>query len=306
MKKILLESLNNSDDIYLDGCIEDNYFNEIELDSNNIFFKEIKKYPVLTKEEERDLLIKVKSGDENSKNILVECNLKFVIEIAKRYKNKGVELVDLIQEGSLGLIKAIELYDINTDGKLSTYAYYWIRAYIVRLIQQNSSIISIPINVQLELQKINKVKKMLEEKFKRDVTNSELAKELNVPIEKLEEILKRIPKVCSLNDYVLINDSKIEFENIIKSEEDTPEEKSVKKITSEQIMDILSKCNLKERELDLLINRFGLCGKEEKSAKSIAELYNITESAVNISKQRIYNKIKKSSHSKELIKYLAE
>ena len=243
INKIEYEEKNNIDNILLTDNIT-NYFREIDL-------------PLLTKEEEYCLAIKIKEGNIEAKNIFIERNLKLVVSIAKKYRGRGMEFSDLIQEGNIGLIKAIEKFDCKKGYKFSTYARWWINAAIREAINSKNRIIRIPFGKNSEIGKYVKAKQKLEEELMREPTLEEISKELNTSLQKVRELHDIQSDIMSLNYQLNDEESNSnELEDLIPSSNILEEEIINNSLTNE-VIELLDKCNLTDREKDILIKRYG-------------------------------------------------
>ena len=243
INKIEYEEKNNIDNILLTDNIT-NYFREIDL-------------PLLTKEEEYCLAIKIKEGNIEAKNIFIERNLKLVVSIAKKYRGRGMEFSDLIQEGNIGLIKAIEKFDCKKGYKFSTYARWWINAAIREAINSKNRLIRIPFGKNSEIGKYVKAKQKLEEELMREPTLEEISKELNTSLQKVRELHDIQSDIMSLNYQLNDEESNSnELEDLIPSSNILEEEIINNSLTNE-VIELLDKCNLTDREKDILIKRYG-------------------------------------------------
>lgn len=193
----------------------------VEIEAIKLYLREIGEIPLLTADEEKELFQKMSKGDEHAKQKLIESNLRLVTSIAKRYINRGLELLDLIQEGSIGLMTAIEKFDYELDYKLSTYATYWIKQRIVRAIEDKGNVIRIPVHALEDIKKYYKAKKELTSELGRKPTPEELEKELNFDSEYIKQ-LNKIKNTMSLDETIgeeettrldLLKDSKVDIEN---------------------------------------------------------------------------------------------
>ena len=259
INKIEYEEKNNIDNILLTDNIT-NYFREIDL-------------PLLTKEEEYCLAIKIKEGNIEAKNIFIERNLKLVVSIAKKYRGRGMEFSDLIQEGNIGLIKAIEKFDCEKGYRFATYARWWINAAIREALNSKNRLIRIPFGKNSEIGKYVKAKQKLEEELMREPTLEEISKELNTSLQKVRELHDIQSDIMNLN--YQLNDEEInsnELEDLIPSS-NILEEEIINNLLTNEVIELLDKCNLTDREKDILIKRYGFFNKDPMTFQEISNIY---------------------------------
>ena len=225
-------------------------------DSIKNYLEEIDK-KVLTKEQEQELARKIKNNDSDARKIFIERNLKLVVSIAKNYVGKGLEFMDLIQEGSIGLIKAVEKFDPNKGYKFSTYATWWIRQSIKRAISNKSRNIRIPIYMHDKVKKYIKVKERLEEELNRKPTIEELQEEIHETKETIEKLEKLKKDTVSLNKPVS-EENENEIGDYVKDERNNLEEEFFSNNLYSEIMDLFKKCNLNDMEKDIIMLRKGI------------------------------------------------
>lgn len=258
INKIEYEEKNNIDNILLTDNIT-NYFREIDL-------------PLLTKEEEYCLAIKIKEGNIEAKNIFIERNLKLVVSIAKKYRGRGMEFSDLIQEGNIGLIKAIEKFDCEKGYRFATYARWWINAAIREALNSKNRLIRIPFGKNSEIGKYVKAKQKLEEELMREPTLEEISKELNTSLQKVRELHDIQSDIMNLN--YQLNDEEInsnELEDLIPSS-NILEEEIINNLLTNEVIELLDKCNLTDREKDILIKRYGFFNKDPMTFQEISNI----------------------------------
>lgn len=230
------------------------------------YLKEISQYDVLTREREMKLATLKNAGDERAKKTLIECNLMRVVVIAKKYMGKGLELLDLIEEGNLGLIRAVEKFDPDFGVRLSTYATYWIRQYISRAIDNQSKTIRIPVHMHETINKMYKVCKKLKNEFGKDPTIKQIANAMNMSEAKVGEIMQKTLDTVSIDN--TMDENFIEDKN-----EDLPYENAEKIMLKERIRELLRK--LKDRDRKVLELRFGITDGKEKTLDQIAKELNV-------------------------------
>lgn len=288
------------EDIQLDINNEEDYDKLIN-DSLKMYLYEIK-LPVLTPNEEYELAKRKSEGDINARNKLIEHNLKWVVCVARRYLGKGLDFLELIQEGNAGLIIAIDKFDYRKGYRISTYSYHWIRQSITRAIIDKSRMIRLPIHIDEKIKKYKKAVYELEQKLNRTPTNEEIAEELKIKIEDLNNIYIHLDNVTSLNARIGIEDES-ELEIFAESIEENPEEKHMKESKLKEIKIILKKCCLDDREINVLLLRNGFCGEIYTLAKVGEILGGLTRERVRQIENKALQKIRMSSHVKDLAEY---
>ena len=271
-------------------------------DSVGFYLWEIGKYPILSKEEEQSLFYRLNSGDNSVREVLINSNLRLVASIAKMYINRGLSFLDLIQEGNIGLIIAIDKYDVNTFNRFSTYAYYWIVLYIQRAIANKGRNIRIPVYKNDAINKYRMVVLKLETLLGRTPTVSEIANDMKVSIKEVEKLCLLQKDTANLNE-VVSNDSNTELEEIVICNNDNLDDIIFAKALEEDISKILKDSSLTDLEYSILINRFGL---KNNSIATLAELslkYNISVEWVRRSERNALNKIRLSKYVTSLMEY---
>ena len=273
-------------------------------DPVRMYLKEIGKVPLLSPDEEIELAKKIELGDEEAKKKLAESNLRLVVSIAKRYAGRGMQLLDLIQEGNLGLIKAVEKFDYRKGYKFSTYATWWIRQAITRAIADQARTIRIPVHMVETINRLVRTQRQLVQKLGREATPEELAKELDMPVERVREIMK-------------ISQDPVSFETPIGEEEDShlgdfiqdnnvevPADAATYTLLHEQLMDVLS--TLTEREQKVLRLRFGLDDGRPRTLEEVGRQFNVTRERIRQIEAKALRKLRHPSRSKILKDYLDE
>ena len=271
-------------------------------DSVGFYLWEIGKYPILSKEEEQSLFYRLKNGDNSAKEMIINSNLRLVANIAKMYINRGLSYLDLIQEGNIGLIIAIDKYDVNTFNRFSTYAYYWIVLYIQRAIANKGRNIRIPVYKNDAINKYRVVVLKLETLLGRTPTVSEIANDMKVSIKEVERLCLLQKDTANLNE-VVSNDSNTELEEFVIGYDDSLDDIVIAKALEEDIDKILKNSSLTDLEYSILINRFGL---NNNSIATLAELslkYNISVEWVRKSERNALNKIRLSKYITSLMEY---
>lgn len=270
------------------------------LDSVRMYLLEIKK-TLLKPEEEKELAKKMAEGSTYAKEKLIERNLRLVVNIAKRYVGRGLDFQDLIQEGNIGLMKAIDRFDYQAGTKVSTYATWWIRQSIERAINELSSNIRLPVHIREKINKYTKTKIELTKELNREPTLEEIADAMDISVKNLEEIINNTQDTVSINAFVS-DDADTEMTNFIPSPEDTPEESYLKKNLPNEINIILDKCKITEREKQVLLLRFGFYG-EIKTLDEIGKYMGLTRERIRQIEAKAIRKLRMSPHTRTLIEY---
>ena len=274
------------DDIDIDNDI-DNYMDDKVANYSSLGTS------LLTEEEKMELLIRVKQGDKRARDIMVEKNLRLVIKIAIKYQGRGLEISDLIQEGSIGLMKSIDRFDLKKGCRFSTYATWWIRQAIVRATQEQGRAIRIPSHLNEKSSKIKNVVINLEKELCREPTTEEIANKLNISTKKIEKILNLSQTITSINQRIN-DDNYSELGDFIENNTATPEEATIEKVTAEEIRDKLSILN--DRQQQIIKLRFGLDGDEPKTLQEIGDIIGCTRESVRLIELKILKKLKHSMY----------
>jgi len=264
-------------------------------DSIGMYLKEIARYPVLSSEEEKRLFMLKEQGDTTASQKIMEHNLKLVVNVAKHYAGKGMDLLDVIQEGNLGLNTAIEKFDYKKGYKFSTYATWWIRQSIQRSIMNNIRIIRLPVHICEKISKYTLTVTKLEKKLQRTPTREEICEEMKISKKELSEIEKNNQNITSIN--VLIGPegaSDTELGDLIASDEETLEEQYFQSSIKEEVMYILERINLTDRERNVIIQRNGLEDGVPKTLEDVGKMYGITRERVRQIEARTLRKIRYS------------
>ena len=270
--------------------------------SLKIYLQEINKRPLLSLEEEQELAKQISEGNEEAKNIFIESNLKLVVSVAKKYTGRGLSFLDLIQEGNIGLMTAVDKYDSSKRFKFSTYAVWWIRQSIQRAIEDKGRNIRIPSYMSREISKYKKAVSTLELKLNREPTVNEIASEMNISITETTKLKKIQIDTVSINKLVGDEEDN-ELEDFISSTEETLEEKVITSTMQEKVRELLEK-ELTSKEADVLILRFGLNDGKPLSLREIGERLNISPEGVRKNETRALMKLRKSDSIKTFVEYM--
>ena len=271
-------------------------------DPVKVYLKEIGRVPLLSSQEEIELAIKTKNGDVAAKKRLSEANLRLVVSIAKRYLGRGMQFLDLIQEGNLGLIKAVEKFDHTKGCKFSTYATWWIRQAITRAIADQARTIRIPVHMVETINKVKKVSSQLLHTNGHEPTAEEIAEEIEMPVDKVREIMRVAQEPVSLE--TPIGEEEDSHLGDFISDDDTPAPADVASHTllKEQLGDVLD--TLTPREKKVLILRFGLTDGRSRTLEEVGKEFNVTRERIRQIEAKALRKLRHPSRSKKLKDFL--
>lgn len=282
-----------------------NNYDATGLDALNDYFTDISKYRTLSDDEEVIEMAKIKAGDLEAKENFICCNLKLVVYVARKYQNFGLPLLDLIQEGNMGLIKAIEKFDPNKKYKFSTYAYWWIRQSVTRAISDKGRNIRIPVHLHELFSNYRKTYKELEQKFNRKPTTAELAEVLGVTEEKIDQLEVIAEDTISLNQSIG-EEEDTELGDIIASSERAIDEEVISKQLAQDLRQAFIDCGLSDKEINIIKLRFGLDDGIERTLEEIGDIYGITRERVRQIEAKILRKLKNNHKTRHLISYLSD
>ena len=301
------------DDMDIDGLDDEE---EVELDKIDLsvpegvsiedpvrmYLKEIGKVPLLSAEEEIELAKKMEQGDENAKKRLAEANLRLVVSIAKRYVGRGMLFLDLIQEGNLGLIKAVEKFDYRKGYKFSTYATWWIRQAITRAIADQARTIRIPVHMVETINKLIRVSRQLLQELGREPTPEEIAEEMDMPVDRVREILKISQEPVSLETPIGEEEDSHLGDFIQDDNVPVPADAAAFTLLKEQLVEVL--CTLTEREQKVLRLRFGLDDGRARTLEEVGKEFNVTRERIRQIEAKALRKLRHPSRSRKLKDYL--
>ncbi|MGN0588217.1 MAG: RNA polymerase sigma factor RpoD [Ruminiclostridium sp.] len=271
-------------------------------DPVKIYLKEIGRVPLLSPEEEIELAQRMSSGDPYAKKRLSEANLRLVVSIAKRYVGRGMQFLDLIQEGNLGLIKAVEKFDYTKGYKFSTYATWWIRQAITRAIADQARTIRIPVHMVETITKVKKVSSTLLHKNGREATAEEIAEELKLPLERVREIIRISQDPVSLETPIGEEEDSHLGDFIPDEEAPAPAEAASLTLLKEQLDEVLN--TLTEREGKVLRLRFGLEDGRQRTLEEVGKEFNVTRERIRQIEAKALRKLRHPSRSKKLKDFL--
>jgi len=271
-------------------------------DPVRMYLKEIGKIPLLTPEEEIDLARKMENGDEEAKRRLAEANLRLVVSIAKKYVGRGMLFLDLIQEGNLGLIKAVEKFDYRKGYKFSTYATWWIRQAITRAIADQARTIRIPVHMVETINKLIRVSRSLVQELGREPTPEEIAEEMDISEDRVREILKIAQEPVSLETPIGEEDDSHLGDFIEDQEVEAPADAAAFELLREQLEDVLHTLTLREQKVLRL--RFGLDDGRARTLEEVGQVFGVTRERIRQIEAKALRKLRHPMRSKRLKDYL--
>lgn len=271
-------------------------------DPVRMYLKEIGRVQLLTAAEEVDLALKIEEGDQEAKQRLAEANLRLVVSIAKRYVGRGMQFLDLIQEGNMGLMKAVEKFDYRKGFKFSTYATWWIRQAITRAIADQARTIRIPVHMVETINKLIRIQRQLLQDLGREPTPEEIGAEMDLPTEKVREILKIAQEPVSLETPIGEEDDSHLGDFIEDQEATSPAEHAAYELLKEQLEDVLD--TLTDREENVLRLRFGLDDGRTRTLEEVGKVFGVTRERIRQIEAKALRKLRHPSRSKQLKDFL--
>ena len=281
------------------------YFDDISDDSVRLHLREIGKIPLLNAEEELALAQRVVAGDKRAKDKMAEANMRLVVSIAKRYSGRGLDFLDLIQEGHTGLLRAVEKFDPDKGFKFSTYATWWIRQAITRAIADQARTIRIPVHMIETINKLLRTQRRMTQELNREPSIEELARELEMEPEKVEYVIKIKQDISSLDAGVGRDgeDEDSVLGDFIEDEDSaTPEESAANQLLKEQVQSVLS--TLSEREQKIIKMRFGLENGKSHTLEEVGQEFAVTRERIRQIEAKALAKLRKHKDAKKLYEYL--
>ena len=299
-EELLLDDLEEDVDVdKIDISVPDGVSIE---DPVRMYLKEIGKVPLLSAEEEIELAKRMEEGDEQAKQKLAEANLRLVVSIAKRYVGRGMLFLDLIQEGNLGLIKAVEKFDYRKGYKFSTYATWWIKQAITRAIADQARTIRIPVHMVETINKLIRVSRQLLQELGREPTPEEIAEEMKMPVERVREILKISQEPVSLETPIGEEEDSHLGDFIKDDNVPVPADAATFTLLKEQLEEVLG--TLTEREQKVLTLRFGLEDGRARTLEEVGKEFNVTRERIRQIEAKALRKLRHPSRSRKLKDYL--
>ena len=273
-------------------------------DPVRMYLKEIGQIKLLTTEEELELADRIAQGDEQAKAILAEANLRLVVSIAKRYVGRGMLFLDLIQEGNIGLMKAVEKFDVTKGYKFSTYATWWIRQAITRAIADQARTIRVPVHMVETINKLARVERQLTLELNREPTEEELAKKMGTSVEKIRDIYKISQEPVSLEIPIGEEDDSHLGDFIPDETNMSPEDFAVNELLKDEISEVL--LTLTEREEKVIRLRFGLEDGRPRTLEEVGQLFGVTRERIRQIEAKALRKLRHPSRSRKLKDYLGD
>ena len=300
-KDVYIENITNDDEDEGEQEKEEVFLGSDD-DVVKTYLKDIAKYPLINGHQEVMLAQQIEAGDEYAKKVLAESNLRLVVSIAKKYMNRGLQFMDLIHEGNIGLLKAIDKFDYRKGFKFSTYATWWVRQSITRAIADQSRTIRIPVHMNDTFQKLNKTITALTQEFGREPTNQELAEAMETTEDKIRSYFKLKQEPLSM-DIKVGDDEDSSLKDFIKDENsENPVRKSWKKNLDETLDEVLE--SLSEKEAEVLRLRFGIEDGEAKTLEDVGKMFGVTRERIRQIEAKALRKLRHPSRSQKLIDFL--
>ncbi len=289
------EEIANNTAVYLDDDIAD--------DSVRLYLREIGKIPLLSADEELELAKRVVAGDKDAKEKMAEANMRLVVSIAKRYVGRGLDLLDLIQEGNTGLLRAVEKFDPDKGFKFSTYATWWIRQAITRAIADQARTIRIPVHMVETINKLLRTQRRLTQELNREPTNEEIAQAMEIDVDKVEHIMKIKQDISSLDASIRDDEEDSVLADFIEDEDTiSPEESATGQLLKEHVKEMLSA--LTEREQKILRLRFGLEDGKSHTLEEVGQEFSVTRERIRQIEAKALAKLRKHRDAKKLRDYI--
>lgn len=284
------------------ASINTNRVNTAESGALSMYLRDIEKIPLLDRDEEFDLALKAKNGDSKARERLVNGNLRFVVSIAKQFQNRGLPLIDLISEGNIGLLTAIDKFEPEKGYHFISYAVWWIRQSILKAIGEKSRMIRLPMNKSADLIQVLHAKSEIEKVGSDDATIEQIAEQCGMEAQDVLELMQMSRDVSSL-DAPVNREEDTSFGDFIESDGPRPEEIVMDKNMKESVNRILETLPEKEREIIKL--RFGLDNQDAMSLKEVGEIYNLTKERIRQIEKKVLNNLQQNEEVRELRAYIA-
>ncbi len=299
-----IDDLKEVEDLKLDEITEDTSYEGINVDDPvRMYLREIGRIPLLTFDQELDLAKRILDGDEEAKQKLAESNLRLVVSIAKKYVGRGMLFLDLIQEGNMGLIKAVEKFDYTKGFKFSTYATWWIRQAITRAIADQARTIRIPVHMVETINKLIRTSRHLLQQLGREPTPEEIAQEMEIPVEKVMEIQKIAQDPVSLETPIGEEDDSHLGDFIQDEDSPAPQDSAAYTMLKEQLEEVMN--TLTPREAKVLKLRFGLEDGKARTLEEVGREFDVTRERIRQIEAKALRKLRHPSRSKKLRDYMS-
>ncbi len=289
--KNLVEDVANNKDIKINDPVR-------------MYLKEIGRINLLTSDEEHEYALLAQEGNEDAKRVLAESNLRLVVSIAKRYVGRGMQFLDLIQEGNIGLMKAVEKFNPDKGYKFSTYATWWIRQAITRAIADQARTIRVPVHMVETINKLARIQRQLTQELNREPTDEELAEKLNIPPEKVREVYKISQEPVSLETPIGEEDDSHLGDFVPDERTMSPEEYATAELLKEELENVL--LTLTEREEKVLKLRFGLEDGQCRTLEEVGQIFGVTRERIRQIEAKALRKMRHPSRSKKLKDFLTD
>ena len=299
------EELIDEEEDDVDTLNKGQYFDDVSDDSVRLYLREIGKIPLLNAEEELALAHRVVAGEKRAKDKMAEANMRLVVSIAKRYSGRGLDFLDLIQEGNTGLLRAVEKFDPDKGFKFSTYATWWIRQAITRAIADQARTIRIPVHMVETINKLLRTQRRMTQELNREPTIEELGEELEMEPEKVEYVIKIKQDITSLDAGVGRDgeDDDSTLSDFIEDEDGaTPEDSAANQLLKEQVQAVLS--SLSDREQKIVKMRFGLDNGKSHTLEEVGQEFAVTRERIRQIEAKALAKLRKHKDAKKLHEYL--
>ena len=274
-------------------------------DSVKMYLREIGKIPLLSQEEEQELARRVVKGDKKARDKMIEANMRLVVSVAKKYSGRGLDFLDLIQEGNTGLLRAVEKFDPDKGFKFSTYATWWIRQAVTRAIADQERTIRIPVHMVETINKLLRASRKLTAELNREPTTEEIAKEMDIDVEKVDYIMRIKQDIASLDQSVGKDgdDEDSVLGDFVEDEERiSPEDSAANQMLKEQLAEIIS--TLSEREQKIIKLRFGIGGGRPHTLEEVGAEFSVTRERIRQIEAKALSKLRKNKDTKKLQEYL--
>jgi RNA polymerase primary sigma factor len=282
---------------------DQHYLDDIADDSVRLYLREIGKIPLLNAEEELALAQRVVAGDKDAKDKMAEANMRLVVSIAKRYVGRGLDLLDLIQEGNTGLLRAVEKFDPDKGFKFSTYATWWIRQAITRAIADQARTIRIPVHMVETINKLLRTQRRLTQELNREPSNEEIAAAMEIEVDKVEHIMKIKQDISSLDASIRDDEEESVLADFIEDEDTiSPEDSATNQLLKEQVKDMLAA--LTEREQKIIKLRFGLEDGKQHTLEEVGQEFSVTRERIRQIEAKALAKLRKHKDARKLHDYI--